>query len=102
MLSPLSRLMSATVLGLALLVLPSLINSSTATAYAGDSRRYDDDDHKDKYKDSKKYAKKKKKHDDDDDDRRWRDRRRFDDDWRWRNQRRITFWQWQFPHRYRR
>lgn len=92
MLSPISKMMSATILGLALLVLPTLTNSSSVTAYAGDSRRYDDDDHN-KY--DKKYSKKKKKGDDDDDDRRWRGRnRRFDRGDRWRRNNWRNDWWW--------
>ena len=93
MLSPLSKLFGATVLALAFLALPALTSASSATAYAGDSRRYDNDD-KDHYKDSKKYSKNKKyKNDDDDDDRRYRGRIRFDrDDWQWRNRRQNDCW----------
>ena len=88
MLSPFARFISATLLGLALLMLPTLTSSSIGTAYAGDSRRYEGKG-KYKYKDSKKYSKKKKK---DDDDRRWRNRRFDRGDWGRRNNHRNDGW----------
>lgn len=88
--SPLCRLLSATTLGLALLILPSLTSSTMTKAYAGDSRRFDNDDHRgNNY--GKKFSKKHKRDRDDDDDD--NNRRRF------RNRRSNNNWWYQQNHR---